>query len=55
MSLLHTAVTLAFPFLKDADPMVMAPVLALVFSFSLVGLFGLFMAAQDFLSTKKNY
>lgn len=35
--------------------MVMAPVLALVFSFSLVGLFGLFMAAQDFLSTKKTY
>ncbi len=53
MSFLHTAVSLAFPFLKDADPMILAPVLALVFSFTLVGVFGLFLALQDFMKTQK--
>ena len=53
MSLLQTALSLAFPFLKDADPMIMAPVLALVLSFTLVGLFGLFLALQEFMDTRK--
>ncbi|MHC4380051.1 MAG: hypothetical protein ACYSU1_03040 [Planctomycetota bacterium] len=54
MSLLHTTVSLAFPFLKDADPMLMAPILALILSFSLVGLFGMILALKDFMGTQKN-
>ncbi|MGB0951777.1 MAG: hypothetical protein ACPG31_01000 [Planctomycetota bacterium] len=54
MSLLQSAVSLAFPVLKDADPMLLAPVLALILSFTLVGLFGLYLAMQDFMSNQKS-
>ena len=54
MSLLQSAVSLAFPVLKDADPMLLAPILALILSFTLVGLFGLYLAMQDFLSNQKS-
>ncbi|MCP4092350.1 MAG: hypothetical protein GY747_02785 [Planctomycetes bacterium] len=53
MSLIHNAVSFAFPFIEGTDPMILAPVLALVLSFSLVGLFGLVMMVHDFVSTQK--
>jgi hypothetical protein len=53
MSLIHNTLALAFPFIEGADPMILAPVLALVFSFSLVGLFGLAMVIHEFVSTQK--
>jgi len=53
MSLLTNAVSFVFPLIEDADPMILAPVLAMVLSFTLVGLFGLAMMVHDFVSTQK--
>jgi hypothetical protein len=53
MSFIHNAVSFAFPFIEGTDPMILAPVLAMVLSFALVGMFGLAMAAHDFVTTKK--
>jgi len=53
MSLVHNAVSFAFPFIEGTDPMILAPVLALVFSFALVGMFGLAMMVHEFVSSKK--
>ncbi len=53
MSLVHNAVSLAFPFIEGADPMILAPVLALIVSFILVGLFGLVMMVHESVSTQK--
>lgn len=53
MSLIHNAVSFAFPFIEGTDPMILAPVLALVLSFSLVGMFGLALMLHEFVSTQK--
>ena len=53
MSLIHNAVSFAFPLIEGTDPMILAPVLALVLSFSLVGLFGLVMMVHEYVSTQK--
>jgi len=48
MTLLQQAISLAFPFIDGTDPLILAPVLALVVSFALIGLFGAVLAAQEF-------
>jgi len=53
MSLINNVVSLALPFIEGTDPMILAPVLAMVLSFALVGLFGLAMMVHDFVSTQK--
>ena len=51
MSLFQQAIQLAFPFVEGTDPLVLAPVMALVVSFGLIGIFGAFLAVQEFFST----
>jgi hypothetical protein len=51
MSLLQQAIQLAFPFVEGTDPLILAPVLAMAVSSGLIGLFGAFLAAQEFFRT----
>jgi hypothetical protein len=51
MSLFQQAIQLAFPFVEGTDPLILAPVMALVVSFGLIGIFGAFLAVQEFFST----
>lgn len=52
MSLLSQAIQLAFPFVEGTNPLVLAPVFALVVSFGLIGVFGAVLTAQEYFRTQ---